>query len=632
VLESILGADLLSVFSLADGAISSVRQLASCDANPEAERVLITILNSLLAIKDVATRLTFPPAPDPSHDENDGQPPLCSASMELCRICEKQVPLELFRAHTASCLARYKTEVSLASLNGRLYGILSQISEHFLSRVAWPPAEDMFPVLHFYLLLERVASLDAQECETCDELWFILTILRGIDRKSFSEWAFEAIELVHEKLRSSHAFSEANHIMKRTSIGAERERTSRRYSISEFEFVKKVSKGMYSTVFLAQKKSTGDIYAIKAISKKIVNKTNQRRILAERDILLKFNSPYVVQFFFSIIGKNNLYFVTEYLPGGDLYSLLQNLGSVDEHYAKIYAYEIIMGLKYLRALGIVHRDLKPDNILVSARGRLKLADFGLSSHGVLDWQANLPRSLVGTMDYIAPEIILNQAHSFAADYWSLGCLIWELVSGTPPFHAASLQETKEKIVLGKLTFSDDAPVSAEFRDLVSGLLTMDPSKRLGAHSIKEIIDHPWFAGVNPDTQGPPFVPSLTGQTDTAYFSQRYQFQPGEDASILDDFASELPVDDDDLSRFPAVNVDSLWEANQQVIRRSEDHIRSSKSQVFSSDALTGIPRKGCGSLGSVDSNTPKIRCRVPWNVVMSTAKGRSTPPSSNAEK
>lgn len=294
----------------------------------------------------------------------------------------------------------------------------------------------------------------------------------------------------------------------------------------------------------------------------------------------------------------------EYLPGGDLYSLLQGVGSFDERTAKIYTLEILQALIYLRKNGIVHRDLKPDNVLISSSGKIRLADFGLSHLGLVDRQTsstqndenNPPKSsentnqqqrshrqtltktkvdvnsnsntitiinnddhssagivtnIIGTPDYIAPEILMNNPHNYTADYWSLGCMLFEFLIGIPPFHAATENETFKNILTGKMLSFEDPDVdpeeetieiSSEVKDLISKLLEPNPRKRLGFNSIDEILHHPWFSefeSVDIDTIDPPFKPQLKAADDTEYFMQRYAFTGKNDEDILEDIAVEF---------------------------------------------------------------------------------------------
>jgi serine/threonine protein kinase len=325
-------------------------------------------------------------------------------------------------------------------------------------------------------------------------------------------------------------------------------------------------------VFLAAKKATGDIFAIKAVPRKTVSQKNQvQHLLTERDILLHFRSPYVVKFYYSMVGANNLYLITEFVPGGDLYSLLENVGALPEPAARFYGFEVICALQYLRENGIIHRDIKPDNILVTADGHLKLADFGLSHRGMVDRQASdlsAAASFVGTPDYVAPEIILNHAHSFSVDYWSLGVMLYEFVCGVPPFHAETEHETYRRVLLGHLRWPADLEVTPHFRDLIAKLLTMNPVQRLGHASIADIVSHPWF--VQQESCGPPFIPELRGQVDTAYFEQRYEFDDDEDASILMDLGSrEAARAPAELPSFESVAFMELGEANRTVAEGME---------------------------------------------------------------
>ena len=240
----------------------------------------------------------------------------------------------------------------------------------------------------------------------------------------------------------------------------------------------------------------------------------------------------------------------EYLPGGDLYSLLQNIGSFDEDTAKLYTFEIVLALKYLHSNGIIHRDLKPDNILISKEGKIKLTDFGLSHLGLIDRRNNEEpveaeeTKIIGTPDYIAPEILLEKKHTYTCDYWSLGCMVYEFLIGIPPFHAETEEETFKNILRGHIDLSSDVGIedfSDEAIDFIKALLVTDPTKRLGANGIDEIMNHPWFKGVDPDKDSPPFIPELNSKYDTDYFKQRYQFKD-DDSDIIEDINDEIEKD------------------------------------------------------------------------------------------
>ncbi|XP_011012966.1 PREDICTED: probable serine/threonine protein kinase IREH1 isoform X2 [Populus euphratica] len=238
-----------------------------------------------------------------------------------------------------------------------------------------------------------------------------------------------------------------------------------RTSIDDFEIIKPISRGAFGRVFLAKKRATGDLFAIKVLKKAdMIRKNAVESILAERDILISVRNPFVVRFFYSFTCRENLYLVMEYLNGGDLYSLLRNLGCLDEDVARVYIAEVVLALEYLHSLRVVHRDLKPDNLLIAHDGHIKLTDFGLSKVGLnnstdelsgpaasgtsmlVDDEPQLytsehqqerrkKRSAVGTPDYLAPEILLGTGHGTTADWWSVGVILFELIVGIPPFNA-----------------------------------------------------------------------------------------------------------------------------------------------------------------------------------------------------
>lgn len=260
----------------------------------------------------------------------------------------------------------------------------------------------------------------------------------------------------------------------------------------------------------------------------------------------------------------------EYLPGGDLYSLLQKVGSFDEDTARIYSYEIFSALKFLHSRGIIHRDLKPDNVLINAAGVLKLADFGLSYIGVLGRQANTPNlakasSLIGTPDYMAPEIILDQSHTYTVDYWSMGVIIYEFLFGCPPFHGETEQETHTNILRGQIDFSDSEDLSPESIDLIKRLLQQDPKRRLGTNGIDEILSHPWFASIDPNDIKSPFIPQLGSAEDTQYFEQRYDLSQNDNNDIVQDISAVNPTDDEnEFSEFRSTSIDCLMKQNKKI--------------------------------------------------------------------
>lgn len=250
----------------------------------------------------------------------------------------------------------------------------------------------------------------------------------------------------------------------------------------------------------------------------------------------------------------------EYLNGGDLYSLLRNLGCLDEEVARIYIAEVVLALEYLHSLRVVHRDLKPDNLLIAHDGHIKLTDFGLSKVGLINSTDDLSgpavsgtslygedepqvspsehlnrrkkRSAVGTPDYLAPEILLGTAHGASADWWSVGVILFELIVGIPPFNAEHPQTIFDNILNRKIPWPRvPEEMSFEAQDLIDKLLTEDPHQRLGAKGASEVKQHVFFKNINWDTlarQKAAFVPSSDSALDTSYFTSRYSWNPSDE--------------------------------------------------------------------------------------------------------
>lgn len=264
--------------------------------------------------------------------------------------------------------------------------------------------------------------------------------------------------------------------------------------IDDFEVLKVVGQGAFGKVYQVRKKGTSEIFAMKVMRKdKIVEKNHAEYMKAERDILTKVDHPFIVQLKYSFQTKYRLYLVLDFINGGHLFFQLYNQGLFREDLARIYAAEIISALSHLHANGIMHRDLKPENILVDADGHVMLTDFGLAKEFDENTRSN---SIIGTVEYMAPEIILGKGHDKAADWWSVGILLYEMLTGKPPFIGGGRDKIQQKIVKDKMKLP--AFLTSDAHALLKGLLQKDPSKRLGSGPIgsDEIKRHKWFKPIS----------------------------------------------------------------------------------------------------------------------------------------
>ncbi|GAM27975.1 hypothetical protein SAMD00019534_111510 [Acytostelium subglobosum LB1] len=394
-------------------------------------------------------------------------------------------------------------------------------------------------------------------------------------------------------------------------------------SIADFEIIKPISRGAFGRVYLAQKRKTGDLYAVKVLKKlDTVRKNMADHVVVERNILAAVENPFIVKLFYAFQSTDKLYLVMEYLIGGDCASLLRALGCFDEAMARHYIAETILCLEYLHKHAIIHRDLKPDNMLIDSKGHIKLTDFGLSKIGILDdkqsqAQTESPHSqpastssspttspmvmgiaatsnmlaavppinypskqqttnlkkkvkkVVGTPDYLSPEILLGTGHGTPVDWWALGIILYEFLTGAPPFNDETPELIFEHILQNdrELEWQD---VSDDAKDLICSLLNPNPSLRLGANGANEVKRHPFFKNVDwstlidQDMDGI-FVPKPESELDTDYFWDRQSIyndslgsddnlaapstpainNPDMDGLIKDDFDDE---DDEDVRR------------------------------------------------------------------------------------
>lgn len=309
------------------------------------------------------------------------------------------------------------------------------------------------------------------------------------------------------------------------------------YGPDDFDVLRLLGKGTFGQVYQVRKKDNGRIYAMKILSKKlIVKKKEIAHTIGERNILVRTSaaaSPFIVGLKFSFQTPTDLYLVTDYMSGGELFWHLQKEGRFSEDRAKFYIAELVLSLEHLHDNDIVYRDLKPENILLDANGHIALCDFGLS-------KANLnndgtTNTFCGTTEYLAPEVLLDETgYTKMVDFWSLGVLIFEMCCGWSPFYADNTQQMYKNIAFGKVRFPKEV-LSPEGRSFVKGLLNRNPKHRLGAISdARELKAHPFFQEIDWNLLKakhipPPFKPHLSSETDTSNFDPEFT---NESTSVL----------------------------------------------------------------------------------------------------
>uniref|UniRef100_A0A3Q3IEN0 Protein kinase domain-containing protein n=1 Tax=Monopterus albus TaxID=43700 RepID=A0A3Q3IEN0_MONAL len=301
---------------------------------------------------------------------------------------------------------------------------------------------------------------------------------------------------------------------------------------SDFDYLKVIGRGSFGKVLLAKHRKQGGYYAVKVLQKElIVKRKEQKHVMAERSVLLKaLQHPFLVGLHFSFQTPKTLYFVLDYVNGGELFYHLQRQGSFSEHRSAFYAAEIASALGYLHSLNIVYRDLKPENILLDSEGHVMLTDFGLCKEGVSI--GGIMHTICGTPQYLAPEVLQGHPYTPAVDWWGLGAVLFEMLYGLPPFYSRSRAKMLENILHAPLLLLRGG-VSQAACSLLQSLLERDVSKRLGgSHDLVELQEHPFFAFINWDDLlarkvTPPFIPKTvrTGPCDITYIDPGFTLQP-----------------------------------------------------------------------------------------------------------
>lgn len=444
-------------------------------------------------------------------------------------------------------------------------------------------------------MLERLEDLKYVIQDRKVDALIVETFGRRIEKLLQEKYVSLCGQIEDEKVDSSHILGDDDSSVEDDMIRSLRaspinQCSKDRTSIEDFEIIGPISRGAFGRVFLAKKRATGDLFAIKVLKKAdMIRKNAVESILAERDILISLRNPFVVRFFYSFTCRENLYLVMEYLNGGDLFSLLKHLGCLEEGIARIYIAELVLALEYLHSLNVIHRDLKPDNLLIGPDGHIKLTDFGLSKVGLINSTEDLSApsesnssfiaddktktaekpsvkgkqrqkySAVGTPDYLAPEILLGTGHGATADWWSVGVILFELLVGIPPFNAENPQQIFNNIINRVVPWPKvPEEMSHEAYHLINKLLIENPVQRLGATGAREVKRHEFFKDINWDTlarQKAAFIPSAEPH-ETSYFMSRYIWNP-EDENV------HGSSDFDEMSETDSVSCSSSSQSNLQ---------------------------------------------------------------------
>ena len=297
-------------------------------------------------------------------------------------------------------------------------------------------------------------------------------------------------------------------------------------TMDDFQPIKLLGKGSFGKVILVKYFNNNNIYAMKILKKEEIIKRNQiKHTQTERFLLEKLDHPFIAQLQFAFQDTQKLYLVTEFLQGGELFFHLKRKSCFKEYTAKFYMAQIFLAIDYMHKNGYIYRDLKPENILLDKEGYIKLTDFGLSkivlNKNNNDDENDIGKSntVCGTLDYMAPEILMGKNYDKSIDWFSFGILLYELICGSFPFKVKN-RKIEESIYKEKITFPEN--ISEAAKDLILKLLEIDPEKRLGYNNSDEIKNSEFFKNINFDKMynkeyRPPFRPKLSGKIDLKYF-------------------------------------------------------------------------------------------------------------------
>uniref|UniRef100_F1L2J9 Serine/threonine-protein kinase sgk-1 n=1 Tax=Ascaris suum TaxID=6253 RepID=F1L2J9_ASCSU len=297
---------------------------------------------------------------------------------------------------------------------------------------------------------------------------------------------------------------------------------------SDFDFLKTIGKGSFGRVYLVRHRVNRKLYAMKVMGKEHIKKRNEvKHIMAERNVLISnVNHPFLVALHYSFQTKDKLYFVLDYLNGGELFFHLQKERHFSEARSRFYTAEIGSALGHLHDNNIIYRDLKPENLLLDRSGHVILTDFGLCKENMNP--TDTTETFCGTPEYLAPEILLKKPYDRTVDWWCLGSVLYEMLVGLPPFYSKDRAEMYERILHQKLAVPPT--VTPSCRDILNKLLDKVCDRRLGAvDDFNEIKSHSFFTPIDFEKLQrkelkPPFVPKIKDELDVSQIDREFTSQ------------------------------------------------------------------------------------------------------------
>eukprot|EP01134_Creolimax_fragrantissima_P000613 CFRG0613T1 len=313
---------------------------------------------------------------------------------------------------------------------------------------------------------------------------------------------------------------------------------TRKLTVNDFDLLTVIGKGSFGKVLQVKKKDTGRIYAMKILKKgHLIERDELEHTKSERAILAKNNNcPFLVGLKFSFQTPDKLYLVLDYINGGELFFHLQNEGTFSENRSRFYASQLVLGLKYLHENDIIYRDLKPENILIDYMGYICLTDFGLCKEDIK--YDDITNTFCGTPEYMAPEVLQQKGYGPAVDWWTIGVLLYEMITGLPPFYDENTNQMYQKILFAELKFPQG--VSREATSIIEMLLARNPLQRLGhgPTGSQDIIDHEFFQSIQWEDMWhrrlvAPWRPHLEDQLDTTNFDAEFTTLPAQDTLVTE---------------------------------------------------------------------------------------------------